>query len=115
MTGSSFTAASLKRTQVALKLAEAKVRATAPTAEERSAEQVAQAMAARAPVNTGALKRSIHAEGSSALADVRYAIPVDRGTVNQAPQPFAESGAKAAEPQVIATMVAVFRAALGGK
>jgi hypothetical protein len=66
-------------------------------------------------VRTGRLRASIRAEGSSAVADVPYAIPVDRGTVNMSAQPFAEAGAKAAEPQVVAAMIAVFRTALGGR
>lgn len=114
MARNTFTAASLKRTNLALKTAQVKVAAAAPTAENRAAEQVARQMAARAPVRTGRLRASIRAEGSSAVAEAPYAIPVDRGTENMAAQPFAEDGAKAAAPEVVATMAAVFKAALGG-
>jgi len=114
MAGNTFTAASLKRTNLALKAAQLKVTAAAPTAENRGAQQVAQAMAARAPVRTGRLRASIHAEGSQAVATADYATPVDRGTDHQAPQPFAEEGARAAAPAVATTMAAVFKAALGG-
>ena len=109
-----FTAASLKRTNAALRTAQLKVAATAPKAEGLGATEVAKQMAARAPARTGRLRASIRADGSSAVAQVPYAIPVDRGTVNMAAQPFAEDGAQAAVPAVAATMAAAFKAALGG-
>jgi len=105
----------MERTTLALKGAELKVAAAAPTAENAGAEIVAREMQARAPVRTGRLRGSIHAEGSAAVADVPYAIPVDRGTDHMAAQPFAEDGAKAAERGVEAAMIAVFRTALGGR
>lgn len=115
MAGTGFTARSMAQTKAALKAAEVKVAAAAPTAENAGAGVVAREMQSRAPVRTGALRASIHAEGSSAVADVPYAIPVDRGTDHMAAQPFAETGAKAAEPGVVAAMTAVFRTALGGR
>lgn len=102
-----LTAKSVARTKVALKAAALKLDVAAPTAEHAGAERVAAEMAARAPVDTGKLKASIHAEGSSAVADVPYALYV---------QPvFAGAAAQAAETQVEAAMIAVFRTALGGR
>jgi HK97 gp10 family phage protein len=105
----------IEKTKVALTKAVAKVEAAAPGAEHAGAEIVAGQMRNRAPVRTGTLKNSIRAEGSAAVATVPYAIPVDRGTVNMAAQPFAEEGAKAAESEVEAAMASIFRAALGGR
>lgn len=101
-----FTATSLKRTELAIKAAGLKTAAAAPSAEHSGAEIVAREMAARAPVDTGRLRASIHAEGSSAVADTPYAIYVE---------PFAGAAAQAAKNGVEVAMIAVFRAALGGK
>jgi hypothetical protein len=101
-----FTAESKRRTEIALKTAGLKVAAAASTAEHAGAEPVAREMAARAPVDTGRLRASIHAEGSQAVAGVDYALYVE---------PFAAAAADAAAHEVEAAMIAVFRAALGGK
>jgi len=106
MANNAFTASSLHRTEAALKLAAVKTAAAAPAAEHQGAVVVAQEMAARAPVLTGKLQRSIRAEGSSAVADTPYALYQE---------PFAGPAARAAEPRTIGAMIAVFRAALGGK
>lgn len=110
-----FRRGSLARTQAALKLAEAKIRAAAPSAENASAEIVARNMRARAPVRTGHLRDSIRAEGSSAAAETPYAIPVDRGHDQVPAQPYAEQGAEASTSEIVATMTAIFRTALGGR
>jgi hypothetical protein len=105
----------VERTKAALKLAQVKLEATAPAAEHASAEIVARNMQARVPVRTGRLRASIRADGSSASADVSYAIPVDRGTTFMRAQPYAEDAAKASIPEIVATMTAAFRTALGGR
>jgi hypothetical protein len=106
MAGNAFTQASLRKTEAALKAAELKTAAAASTAEHKGAVVVASEMAARAPVDTGRLQASIRAEGSSAVADTPYALYQE---------PFAGPAARAAEPNTIAAMIAVFRAALGGR
>ena len=110
-----ITAGSLARTKLAFKEAQAKLAVSASTAENAGAQVVAREMATRAPVRTGRLRASIHTEGSEAVAAVNYAVPVNSGTINMAAQPFATEGAKAATHEVEAAMIAVFRAALGGK
>jgi len=112
-----FTKASVNRTKAALKAAERKLIAAAPSAEAAGAAIVAREMRARAPVRSGELRASIGTSGSQAQATAGHAIPVDRGVPgrNMAAQPYAEDGAKAAAPEVIATMAARFRAALGGR
>jgi hypothetical protein len=105
----------VERTKLALKAAALKLDAAAPAAEHGSAEIVARNMVARVPVRTGRLRASIRADGSSAIADVSYAIPVDRGTTFMRAQPYAEEAAKASTAEIVAEMTAVFRAALGGR
>ena len=101
-----FTSQSVARTKLALKEAEIKLVAATPTAEHAGAEAVAREMQARAPVDTGRLRASIHADGSEAVADAPYALYVE---------PFAGAAAQAAKHEVEASLIAVFRAALGGK
>jgi len=110
-----FQARSLEKTEAALKTARLKLEAAAPAAEKAGAEIVAHKMQDRAPVRSGRLRGSIHAEGSSAVADAPYAIPVDRGTVHMRAQPFAEDAADASTREIEAAMIAVFRTALGGR
>lgn len=92
-----------------------RMEAAAPAAEHASAEVVARNMQARAPIRTGRLRASIHAEGSSAIADTPYAIPVDRGHGPVPAQPYAEEGAEASYREIESAMIAVFRTALGGR
>jgi len=105
----------VEATKHALTEAVRKVEAAVPRAENVSAEVVAQQMRGRVPVRTGRLKASIRAEGSSAIADVSYAIPVDRGTTFMRAQPYAEAAAEASHTMIEAAMTAVFRTALGGR
>lgn len=107
--------ASLARTEAALRLAQRKIELTAPVAEHASAEIVARNMQARAPVRTGHLRASIHAEGSAAVAETPYAVPVDRGHDNVPADPYAEGGAQASMGGITMTMAAIFRRALGGR
>jgi hypothetical protein len=105
----------VERTEAALKLAQVKLEAASSPAEHASAGIVARNMQARVPVRTGRLRASIRAEGSKANADVSYAIPVDRGTTFMRARPYAEEAAQASIPEIVATMTAAFRAALGGR
>lgn len=110
-----FTPDSVRATLAALHRATAKVEGAAHIAENRGAEVKALHMKSRAPVDTGTLRDSIHVEGSSAVASAPYAIPVDKGTSIPTPaQPFAED-TPASHKGIEAAMVAVFRAALGGR
>lgn len=109
------TQGSLDRTKVALREAAIKVDVAAPTAEHAGASVVATEMTSRAPVRTGKLRSSIHAEGGEAIAAVSYAIPVNSGTINMAAIPFATDAVHAATGEVEAAMIAVFRTALGGR
>lgn len=110
----SYTPTSLRNTQLAFRRAQAKLAAAASKAEAAGAAEVAREMAARAPVQTGKLKASIRAQGSSAVATAPYAVFVDKGTGDTRAQPFAEEGVKAATSKVEEAMAAVFRTALGG-
>lgn len=98
-----------------MKEAEFKVAEAAPSAEHDGAEVVAANMRLRVPVRTGRLRASIHAEGGSAVADVSYAVPVDRGTIYMRAQPYAEAAARASYGGIEASMIARFRKALGGR
>lgn len=84
---------------------EVRMRAAASPATHAGATAVARQMAAVAPRDTGRLASSIRAEGSSAVAGVSYAV--------YAP-PFAAAAAHQAEPAVVSSMSAVFRAAARG-
>jgi hypothetical protein len=101
-----FTATSMQKTKLAIKVAGLKIAAASGSAENAGAQAVARAMQAKAPVDTGKLRASIHADSSSAVADAPYALYVE---------PFAAAAAMSAAHEVEATMIAVFRAALGGK
>lgn len=83
----------------------ARVAAASGTAEQAGAGQVAGAMQASAPVDTGYLRSSIRVDGSSAVATAPYAI--------YAP-PFAAAAAHTAEPAVAAAMAAVYKAVVRG-
>jgi len=110
-----FRPGSLEKTQAALRAAGRKLDAAAPSAEAAGAKIVARNMAARAPVRTGHLRGSIRAEGSSAVADASYAIPVDRGHGTVPASLYAEEGADASRGGITAEMAAIFRTALGGR
>lgn len=105
----------VEATKRALKLAALKLEAASPAVEHAGAEIVAGHMRQVVPVRTGRLRASIRADGSSAIADVSYAIPVDRGTTFMRAQPYAETGAKASYAEIEAEAIAIFRKALGGR
>lgn len=79
-----------------------RMNAAAGTAETAGATEVAGVMVATAPRDTGYLATTIGVDGSSAVATAPYAI--------YAP-PFAAAAAHTAEPAVVASMAAVFKAA----
>lgn len=108
-----FSRGSLQRTEAALRAAGRKLDAAAPAAEHAGAGIVARNMQARAPFRTGRLRGSIRADGSSAVADVPYAIPVDRGHGSAPATHYAEDGADSSSAGVVTAMVAIFRTALG--
>jgi hypothetical protein len=84
---------------------EARMIAAAGPAESGGATEVARMMAATAPRDTGALAASVGVEGSSAVATAPYAV--------YAP-PFAAAAAHTAEPAVVASMLAVYKAVVRG-
>lgn len=57
------------------------------TAEEIT-EEVAEDARRMAPVDTGRLRESVHAEGNQVIAEADYAAYVELGTEDQKAQPF---------------------------
>lgn len=60
----------------------------------RIAEVIAERARQNAPVKSGKLKRSIHADGNSVIADAEHASAVELGTARRAAQPFMRPATK---------------------
>lgn len=99
-----------------LRRIEADVRKAVPEAGEAGGVPVAQAMAARAPVDQGELRDSIGiartSEGAMVGPDADHAKFVQGGTVYMSAQPFMTDAASAATPEVPRRMAEVFRSAI---
>ena len=61
---------------------------SAPSITGRIAEIIADRARQNAPEKSGELKRSIHADGDSVIADAGHASVVEFGTATRAAQPF---------------------------
>lgn len=86
-----------------------RVRAEASTRVRATALAVETDAKQRAPVDTGALRASIHTEQVGELTarvgpSVDYGAPVEFGTSRQAAQPYLTPAAEAARPRFVAAM-----------
>jgi HK97 gp10 family phage protein len=110
----------LPQTKTALEKAKREIELAAPSAAKAGGEAVARAAASRAPRRTGRLAASIRVEtttlGDGATAsvgtDVSYARFPEFGTVYMPGQHFLSDGAKAAEREIVAAAIAVFKSAI---
>ena len=65
-----------------------KIADRAPSITSRIAEVIADRARQNAPEKSGDLKRSIHADGNSVIADAGHASVVELGTATRAAQPY---------------------------
>ena len=100
-----------------LAAAPARIHTTAAPVVHASLEAVETAAKANAPVLTGQLRESIHADedgdglGGSVSTDVRYAVFVEYGTSKMAAEPFMGPAADAGTGQLIEGLAAAGEAA----
>ena len=96
-----------------LPAAAAKIRAAGPALVQKTAQNIAKGAQSRAPVDTGALRASIQAQGggmrATVSAGVLYAIFVEFGTSRMGAQPFFIPSVEAERP----AWNAAWRALLG--
>jgi HK97 gp10 family phage protein len=110
----------MAKTKAALKKVQLQAGAAAGPAAEAGGQVVQREMASRAPRDTGNLVSLISVEedstGDGATAKVGSDAPYDRfvqsGTRHMAAQPYGEQAAVAAAPGVVASMAAIFKAAV---
>ena len=69
-----------------------KFKRDAPGITNRIAGRIAGHAQDAAPVKSGTLKNSIHADGNTVVADVDYAAAVELGTAKRAARPFMRPG-----------------------
>jgi HK97 gp10 family phage protein len=106
----------ISQTKAALARVAAEMAVATPIAERASAGVVARAVAARAPRDTGRLISSIRVDpddsGANAVVDVDYARFNEYGTRYMPAQHFMADAADASTSGIVATMLAVYRAAI---
>jgi HK97 gp10 family phage protein len=106
----------IAKTKAALARVRLEMEAATPIAEKASAEIIAKAAIARAPVDTGQLVQSIHVDdsgtGANAVADVPYAPFPEYGTRYMPGQHYMAQAAEDSKLGIVATMLAIYRAAI---
>lgn len=108
------------QTKAALAAIQARIEAASPEAVQQGGERVASRMRSIAPRDTGRLASQIGVDvsslGDGATAKVGSDAPYDRfvqsGTVHMTAQPYGTDAGEEATSQIVAAMIAVYRAAL---
>ncbi len=111
-----FTPSSVAATRRALERVMIEVTVAAPTASVAAGKVLAQDMAAKAPVDTGALANSIVVESEGETAHVGSTLPYARfvqyGTRYMAAQPFESEAANDVQSRIVTTIAAYLKAVI---
>ncbi len=111
-----FTPSSVAATKRALERVMIEVTLAAPTASVAAGKVLATDMAAKAPVDTGALASSIVVESEGETAHVGSTLPYARfvqyGTRYMAAQPFESEAANDVQSRIVTTIAALLKAVI---